>query len=829
MKTSIPIMNKEANKNLLVQTIFKNDFNLFSDKEKSNLIDDISKNAKDKKTIRCLIRNRSYLLKREEIVRQLWLRRLVNQMQYEVNRIKVEHTVVFGTDTSKRADIVILDRDRPDAIYAVIEVKKPKKVDGKAQLRSYCNGTGAPLAMWSNGLEAEVWNRKDPNHFISIHSFPRADQFIDDVIGEQWTTQTLINKENERVNAGISANSLRDLIVDMENEVLANAGVDVFEEVFKLIFTKLYDELESYRNKSALRFRNSNTARELYQTISKLFDNAKENWEGVFAIDDVINLSPEHLQICVGTLEEWKLFNSDLTIIDDAFEYLVQKSAKAEKGQFFTPRWIIEMCVRMLDPKEHESVIDTACGSTGFTMYSMFHVWRQIIQKDSNLFTMDEKPKSCIDYVQNKVFGIDFDERVVRVARCMNLIAGDGESNVIWLNSLDWINWKETENQTKWRDVYGSAMARFRKHRLNKKSDEMRLFGFDIVMANPPFAGKIKQTRLLSHYDTAYTKDRKLKKSVARDVLFVERNIDFLKPGGRMAIVLPEGRLNNVSEDKAFRNFMMEKCRVLAVISLHPNTFKPHTGIKTSVLFLQKWNDNPQIGPLCPKVKDYKIFFASQEIESVNNKGERVYVIDSNGLPMRNRHGHFIVSHDLYSTEEFSSDGIAEEFSRFAYSQGLSFASYSGYRQSIDFVNKCSIVNLKDVAIAERLDAKYFDSTVPILINSVCQKANRIRKVGDIATFNRRGVQPAYVRDGEVDVITSSHILDGRLDYENFKKTSLSFWEQNPDARVQDGDILTYVTGANIGRTAIYRGGGGKQLQVIMLIFFVSEVRILNL
>ncbi len=109
------------------------------------------------------------------------------------------------------------------------------------------------------------------------------------------------------------------------------------------------------------------------------------------------------------------------------------------------------------------------------------------------------------------------------------------------------------------------------------------------------------------------------KKSVSRDILFIERNLNFLKPGGRMAIVLPQGRFNN-SSDKAIREYIAERCRILAVVGLHGNTFKPHTGTKTSVLFVQKWDDI-----LCPKVDDYNIFFATQQKEGKNNSGDKLY------------------------------------------------------------------------------------------------------------------------------------------------------------------------------------------------------------
>ena len=338
---------------------------------------------------------------------------------YPLTRIRVEEPVVIGRDATKKADIIITDAKRPDVLYAVVEVKQVKAKDGKEQLRSYTNATGAPLAVWSRGVETIVWNRKDPNFFVEIPALPSASQTIASVVDQPWTVADLVRKEEDRNAKRDQARTLRDLIVDLENEVLANAGVDVFEEVFKLVFIKLFDELETHRGaQTHLRFRNNDTAAEVRAALTDLFDRAKRKWPGVFAADERLRLSPEHLQICVGSLEEWKLFNSNLDVIDDAFEYLVNKTSKGEKGQYFTPRWVIDMCVKMLDPKEDETVIDTAAGSAGFTVHAMFHVWRKIMdeldQPQSHLFTMDQKPPRCTDYVRDKVFAVDFDEKSVR-------------------------------------------------------------------------------------------------------------------------------------------------------------------------------------------------------------------------------------------------------------------------------------------------------------------------------------------------------------------------------------------------------------------------------
>ncbi len=626
--------------------------------------------------IKCQVRGKDIQAKHEEIIRQLWLHRLLHHYSYPKSRIGVEYPVTFGRDTSKRADIVVFDKDDSTAPYILVEVKQGKRKEGKDQLKSYTLATGAPLALWGNAAEGISWYRQNYNTFVEIPDLPNNSQSIQDIVNQPWTIETLIEKENERDKAGAQARSLRDLIEDMENEVLANAGVDVFEEVFKLIFTKLYDEMNSTRSKNkTLRFRNTGTASEVKEQIQTLFDEARAKWPGVFPESDRLRLSAEHLQVCVGSLEEWKLFNSNLDVVDEAFEYLVNKSSKGEKGQYFTPRWVIDMAVKMMSPKEDENIIDTAAGSAGFTVHSIFYVWEQILKDEniptSHLFTVEDKPARCHEYVKEKVYAIDFDEKSVRVARCLNLIAGDGQTNVLHLNTLDYTRWDQrVKEDEEWDNAYGDGWRRFKRLRAEKASN--RQFKFDLLLANPPFAGDIKQSSMLSHYDLGHKPNGKIESAVGRDLLFIERNLDFLKPGGRMAVVLPQGRFNN-SSDKRVREYIMERCRILAVVGLHPNTFKPHTGTKTSVLFVQKWNDDPEAGALCPRVDDYPIFFATQQKASKDNSGDKIYVTDERGLRLRDSHGHWIVQHDLFNHDNLTGDGIAEAFIEFARREQLSF------------------------------------------------------------------------------------------------------------------------------------------------------------
>ena len=652
--------------------------------------------------IKCLVRKKDIKLTPEETVRQLYIQVLINDYDYPIERMELEYAVTFGRE-KKRADIVIFDKQKTTSPYIMVELKKPKLKDGKEQLKSYCNATGAPIGVWSNGDSISYYHRKDPNYFEDLPAIPKSNEKLSDILSERWTIENLIEKDKLRTER----KSLKDLILEMEDEVLANAGVDVFEELFKLIFTKLFDEMESGRNKIRyLEFRNyGDTETELKEKIQKLFDKAKEKWEGVFSPDSKIDLTASHLSVCISSLQDVKLFNSNLDVVDDAFEYLINKSSKGEKGQYFTPRYVIDMCVKMLNPRPNETMIDTAAGSCGFPVHTIFHVWEQILKEKgldkSHLFTLEEKPVECTDYVNNKVFAIDFDEKSVRVARTLNLIAGDGQTNVLHLNTLDWERWDEKTEDEDWQDTYFEGWKKLKKLRADKKSNHD--FNFDILMANPPFAGDIKESRILAKYELGKKPNGKYQTAVGRDILFIERNLDFLKPGGRMAIVLPQGRFNN-SSDKNIRDFIAEHCRILGVVGLHGNVFKPHTGTKTSVLLVQKWDDK-----LCPKVDDYPIFFATMQETSKDNSGDKIYlrkkdfpdkyIVKTKSIPTQTEldlaedslthyvsspkdldefildtHDHLIVKHDLFNHDGLTQDGIAEAFTEFAKKEGLSFS-----------------------------------------------------------------------------------------------------------------------------------------------------------
>jgi type I restriction enzyme M protein len=317
------------------------------------------------------------------------------------------------------------------------------------------------------------------------------------------------------------------------------------------------------------------------------------------------------------------------------------------------------MSVKMLNPKPDEYVIDPACGSGGFLIHSMYWVW------DRYLATASQDAKR--DYAGKYLFGIDFDDNMRRISQALMLIAGDGKHHIFKRNSLDARDWIREEAE--------EARSEIKKFNLLKSftnpiEDEenrktFRYLSFDILLTNPPFAGEITDAGLLRQYEFAKKKG-KLKPKMERHLLFIERSLDMLKPGGRMAIVLPQGVLNNTNMEWV-REWLLEKARVLAVVGLHQNTFKlpapaKGAGTKTSVLFLQKWAEGEK--PL----KDYPIFMAVSRKSGKDNSGEYIY-IDERGNRLQADKGFFPKGAKL----DDDLDEIAEAFIKFAKEQGFSF------------------------------------------------------------------------------------------------------------------------------------------------------------
>lgn len=664
----------------------------------------------------------------EEIVRQLFLFELTENYGYPISRLKCEQSVSFGRNGKGRADIVVYQEDCRTP-WILVEVKAPNQKNSIQQLKSYLNNEGSPIGVGINGKRITRLFRPYPKEFDdtlpdipsesdyqAVKGEPQPATAIREIIlGRKWTLDHLEQMNQEKHF------QLRGMIEDLEELVLANSGYDSFTEIFKLIYAKLFDEAEAKnRPDRILKFRQYTTAETTHREISTLFAEAKQEWKGIFAASDKIDLTPEHLEVCVGRLTEIKLFYSNLRIIDEAFEYLISAVAKGSKGQYFTPRVVIDFCVKMLNPARKEYVIDPACGSAGFLVHTMEYVWNRYTMKDE---------ATRVGYAARYLWGVDFDEKTAKISRAIMLIAGDGKTHIYKQNSLEHTRWS------------GDILTDLTREELID-DDKNKSLGFDIVMSNPPFAGDIQEKTIINLYEDIlglrYSfkietgKVKALLKTVAseygitwtdeaetlvldkvkeinkddefdleqeedqhlasqtiaqvmvdnvldgelvetvltprlrelinfkknesktdkidRHILFIQRVLDLLKEGGRAVIVLPQGIFNN-SNEKYVRRYITSQARILAVVGLHGNSFKPHTGTKTSLLFLRKYQQDETPG-------DYPIFFAVSKLPFKDNSGEYIFVKDKNGELVYDEQGDPLYQTDLHM--------IAEAFKNFA-------------------------------------------------------------------------------------------------------------------------------------------------------------------
>nr|WP_325305137.1 N-6 DNA methylase [uncultured Oscillibacter sp.] len=565
------------------------------------------------KYVFCPIRNKLCKAKPEEIVRQWWIYRLKEVYGYSFSQISVEVKIVVGsTEAKRRADIVVYMDDKKLTPRIIIEVKKPNRKDGIEQLKVYQNATGCRLGLWSNGNTPHVYLlRTEPKpdeeevKWRELRNIPGKNEKLSDV------DNPITRKELEPLTDFLS------VVRDCEDYIKAHEGANAFDEIFKLIIAKLYDEKYNLKNDdSPAKFRVGvfEAPEEARIRIDNLFNESKIKWKGIFQDNEAIQLTDDSLAYCVSALQKIYLRKSPSDILGSAFEVMINPDMKGDKGQYFTPRHVIKMCIEVLAPKDGETVFDPACGSGGFLIGALDYVYAQIEADRDNENDIIENKK---DYASECAFGIDYDKTIAKVAKAYMLIWGDGRSNIAACDALNSSSWDE------------DILAKF----TTGKGVEKKPRQFNIIATNPPFAGDISSDDTLSQFELAYKMDKKGKRKrqnkVAKEKLFIERCINMLVPGGRMAIVLPRGILKNYSDERV-RRYILQNTKVLAVVGLGNNMFKPFTNTKTVVLFLQKrlkpLDSENQIEHFCSKDN---IAFCVTERSGKDKAGK--IVVDANG------------------------------------------------------------------------------------------------------------------------------------------------------------------------------------------------------
>jgi len=570
---------------------------------------------------------------------------------------------------------------------------------------------------------------------------------------------------------GFDANDLVTAVRRIEQILVANSGEDPFEEILKLIFVKLYDEREGSSSPASLFSKAFHSTRTAHH-MNELLTTATTRWPGVFDQGTVFKVPTEDLRSCMRPMLRLSLLREDMCVLDAAFEHLLARSAKSSMGQYFTPRHVIDMCVEILQPGPDESILDPACGSGAFLLHSL--AWQ----------------RSNFGRITNEAHGFDLDFRAVRIAHIISQIAADGQLDITRVNSIDGRNWDEIPLYPRFRECLQSNHTADPEEQSREATgwDKLGALGFDVVMTNPPYAGTITDPEMLRNYELpSLASTGRRRKKIDRDILFLERCVRMLRPGGRLGVILPQGVFCNNSTEYV-RNWLLRCCRVLAVVGLHPNTFVPPTGAKTCALFLQKQE--------VPEEEDYPVFFAVSDRPGKQSSGQLVY-------EQVRRDGRLVseISHDL--------GRIAGAFRAFGASVGLPFGT-KGKAPVCDSQwqkGHVSVVSAREVKAAGRLDAEFFHPRL-LELGAAMRRCSH----GVVADHVAAKI-PRHRKQG-----TSSFLYVDISSVDTELGTALPTEVSNEDApsraqfRVKAGDVLVSTVRPSRNTVALVQDGPGMPL-----------------
>ena len=594
------------------------------------------------------LRGKKLVATPEERVRQAYLNVLIEEYGYGLGQMAEEQTVTGRGTGGARADFVIWktaqDKKDEKAPYIVVECKADNvtiRERDYAQGDRYARLANAPFFVTHNNQETRYWRvkkKKMPGHIEEIENIPHADDSEEEV--EKLLSRLKTFEEKE----------FADLLHQCHNVIRNRQHLGpaaAFDEIAKILFMKVTQERRMRRAQARENLFRADFVREQQQRLTSpldvLFDETKTEYadDRIFEDDEEIELKFNTAVEIIERLERYDLSATSEDIKGIAFERFLGRTFRGENGQFFTPRTIVEFMIRMVDPQEGEAICDPASGSGGF-LIRFFEIVREKIAESvdaqyrafkEELDTeedLDEEERAArlqqkydglveeaglkqeeaelgapptstrLGRLANRcIYGTDANDRMARTSKMNMIMHGDGHGGVHHHNGL--------------LNVNGIFEERF-----------------DIILTNPPFGAKVEKDDEVTPgevalpdaqrseyeriYEDAYRRARRRTEATVgeaigslfdlgrshktgnllkqkTEILFIERCLNLLKPGGRLGIVLPEGIFNNPSLQYV-RTFCEDRARLRAVVSLPQEAFhSADTTVKTSLLFLQKFTE----------------------------------------------------------------------------------------------------------------------------------------------------------------------------------------------------------------------------------------------
>lgn len=514
----------------------------------------------------------------EEAVRMQAYNELITKYSYPPELIDIEFPVVIREDENPRfADIVVFSDKEHKRPFIVVETKQPKKSEGEKQGQRYATILRAVYVLWTNGSQrsTSVIVNRYPEEAVPTNDIPPFG-------GKPKFAITKLEAFKDDKQVADAVRKCHNLVRNLNNL----KPDDAFNEFLKILLVKFEDESKETDFDFQVLLKGDppqpEPTNETAQRIRLLFKFAVEHEaeiSSVFDKDEDIALTNDCIAQIVKVLQPFSFSTTSVDQKGRAFETFITGDMRQEFKEFMTPRPVIEAIVQMADPLATHSILDPTCGSGAFLTFSLEHVRKQIERKD---IQAHQKIKAVFDFAHDRLWGLDASPQMSAVARINMLVNEDGRAHIF---------------------THDSLLPK------SKAPYPIRSKVFDFILTNPPFGKKITQpSSLLESFEITKDHRGKLKKGgYLTEVLFLERNLQWLRPGGLMFIVLPDSVLGN-STLRDQRAYIERLARIVAIFSLSPDTFGPSGAkSKTSVAVLEKRSEESNSAE---SDEDYPIFLS---------------------------------------------------------------------------------------------------------------------------------------------------------------------------------------------------------------------------
>lgn len=765
----------------------------------------------------------------------------LESMELEISVDFSEGTHQNGRRYMARVDLVIYDdrykdaRGNLDVAFIALEAMEPgidldstggdqSGVGHFNRLNAYVSASASVrYAILTNGLNTRIYRRdfEYPRALQPVGDLPKYESAAEAAKHSPYTV-VLNNDLPDGIETGLTPltrDKFREVLGDTRSgchSILRdNEGLQPQEAVdamVKFLFAKWYDEqatidLAKQTGESrayVFSVSPSTDPERLLVQVSETFEQAKK-WEQenlrkkygdnvavrmAFKDTDALMFKPHTTMEIVKRLQPYSLRRSSADIKGGVFEDFLGKTFRDDLGQYFTPTPVINLIVGILQPTVNDFIGDPACGSARMLTHALDYVRKQEYHKailangnSPDGINPEEPTAEFVRFRDNQLFGAELAPNVMHIARVNTLMNGAQYADLKVIDSL-------------------APLASITGNENHGLPENPGFYpgGLSLIITNPPFGAKVTDKRILDDFASRNGISKlngKVAKSLLQELAFINRCLEYLAPGGRLGIVLTDGALANDTSQIA-RNWILQQAKLLAVISLPQPTFAPYgSGVKTSVMFLEKrikpiqFEKTVDLQKELEKIEnDQDVFMAKIENIGYDAAGRlSVFESQANEPPdvIEVITGFKDKNINRIDPEKLKSINSLEELEDIKH---FWIKTHEVANNRFD-VNR---YNRKYIWVVSKLNEKYGDNVVPL------------RSVTYPITSGSTPLGSAYIEDGVPFLRVQNILPDGSVDLSNCLFVSQEFAKKIQRSAIQTNDVLLVIVGATIGKCAIAKG-----------------------